>query len=238
MIIEHLLALFLIVIGPIWDYFEVRKLKASTDPRRKVKFYWLVMGLTWSLSAIACVAVGWPEIFKIYADPGEIAWIPSGSGAHSFIVGVLLTFVVGLMVPVILMRRIPRYAAAVEKALAGLNFMLPTTTDERWWWVLICATAGIGEEILYRGFLIQYFQRGPLHAKLLLAVALACVIFGIAHMYQGLKGVLGTTFLGIMFAAIFVMTGNLLVPMIVHFLIDLRILLLLPADKKLSVESA
>jgi uncharacterized protein len=77
-----------------------------------------------------------------------------------------------------------------------------------------------------------------LHAKLLLAVALACVIFGIAHMYQGLKGVLGTTFLGIMFAAIFVVTGNLLVPMIVHFLIDLRILLLLPADKKLSVESA
>jgi hypothetical protein len=43
MIVQHLLALFLIVIAPIWDHFAIRKLKSGTDPRRKVKFYSLVI---------------------------------------------------------------------------------------------------------------------------------------------------------------------------------------------------
>jgi uncharacterized protein len=68
---------------------------------------------------------------------------------------------------------------------------------------------------------------------------LACALFGFAqHIYQGLKGIVGTAILGLLFSAVFVVTGNLLVPMILHFLIDLRILLLLPAENKLHLESA
>jgi uncharacterized protein len=119
-----------------------------------------------------------------------------------------------------------------------LRFILPATGEERWWWVAICATAGIGEEILYRGFLIQYFRRTPLHLKLIPALMLACAVFGFAHIHQGLKGIVGTGILGILFGAVFVITGNLLVSVILHFLVDLRILLLAPAENKLNLESA
>jgi uncharacterized protein len=74
--------------------------------------------------------------------------------------------------------------------------------------------------------------------NLIAAVALACVIFGIAHMYQGLKGVFGTALMGVVFSAIYAVTGNLLAPMILHFLIDLRILLMLPASGEVNLESA
>src|SRR5271170_1478295 len=104
-IIQHFLALCLIVIGPIWDQFEIRKLKTSTDPRRKLKFYWLTIGWTWTLSAIACATVGWPQIFGMHADPRDIGWIPSGNGARLFMVGVLVAFIAGVMVPVLLARR-------------------------------------------------------------------------------------------------------------------------------------
>jgi uncharacterized protein len=67
---------------------------------------------------------------------------------------------------------------------------------------------------------------------------LACAVFGIGHMYQGVKGIVGTALLGLVFSAILVVTGNLLLPMILHFLIDLRILLMLPAKNKPNVESA
>jgi uncharacterized protein len=237
-VVQHVLAFVLIFVGPVWDHFEIRKLKRSTDPRRKIKFYWLVMALTWTLSLVACAAVGWQGIFRIQVDPRQNAWLPSGNFAHSFMTGLFVAFVAGLLVPVILMRKSVRTAASIEKALKPLGFLLPSTLEQRWWWVAICATAGIGEEILYRGFLIQYFRHDPLHLNLIAAVALACVIFGIAHMYQGLKGVFGTAFLGVVFSAVFVVTGNLLAPMILHFLIDIRILLMLPANSKVNLESA
>lgn len=236
-IVQHVLALYLIVIAPIWFHFAIRKLKSGPDPRRKVGFYWLVIAATWTACAVACVAVGWPSIFWIHLEPREISWLPSGTGANSFMMGLLVAFAAGALAPAILMKRSPRYAAGIEKALKPLQFILPVTGPERGWWVAICATAGIGEEILYRGFLIQYFRHEPLHLNPIAAVLLACAIFGIAHLYQGVKGVAGTAFLGLVFSAIFVIAGNLLVAMILHFLIDLRILLLLPAENKMNLES-
>jgi membrane protease YdiL (CAAX protease family) len=238
MIVQHLLALYLIVIAPIWDHFAIRKLRSGTDPRRKIKFYWLVIAATWTATAVACQTVGWQSIFWIHPDSRDISWLPSGTGANSFMVGLLVAFAAGALAPAILMKRSPRYAASIEKAMKPLQFILPATGQERGWWVAICATAGIGEEILYRGFLIQYFRHEPLHLNLIPAVLLACVIFGIAHLYQGVKGIAGTAFLGLVFSAIFVIAGNLLTPMILHFLIDLRILLLLPAESKMNLESA
>lgn len=55
-----------------------------------------------------------------------------------------------------------------------------------------------------RGFLIQYFRHEPLHLNLIPALLLACAIFGIAHLYQGVKGIAGTAFLALVFTAIFV----------------------------------
>jgi membrane protease YdiL (CAAX protease family) len=238
MIVQHLLAFYLIALAPIWDHFEIRKLKTGADPRRKTKFYWLVIAATWTACAVACAAVGWRSIFWIHLEPREISWLPSGTGANSFMVGLLVAFAAGALAPAILMARSPRYAKGIEKALKPMQFILPVTGPERSWWVAICATAGIGEEILYRGFLIQYLRHEPLHLKLIAAILLACAIFGVAHVYQGPKGIAGTAFLGLVFSAIFVVSGSLLIPMILHFRIDLRILLLLPAENKMNLESA
>ncbi len=237
MIVQHLLALYPMVIGPLWDHFEIRRLKIGTDPRRKLKFYLLTIAVTWALSAAACAAVGWQGIFEIHVGLGETSWMPSGDAEAAFMLG-LGTFLIALWIPAILVRKSARYAATIEKAMKPLRFILPATGEERWWWVAICATAGIGEEILYRGFLIQYFRHAPLHLNLIPALMLACAVFGFAHIYQGLKGIVGTGILGLLLSAVFVITGNLLVPVILHFLIDLRILLLLPAENKLNLESA
>ncbi len=119
----------------------------------------------------------------------------------------------------------------MEKAFLRLSFILPRTGEERAWWIFVSLTAGICEEILYRGFLIHYFLAAPFHAGLLLAVIISSVIFGAAHLYQGVAGVISTTILGLIFSSIFLMTGSLLVPMVLHALIDLRILLILrPAE--------
>ena len=125
----------------------------------------------------------------------------------------------------------------MEKAFLRFSFFLPLTATERTWWIFVSLTAGITEEILYRGFLIHYFFSAPFHAELAVAVIVSSVIFGAGHLYQGVAGFISSAILGLLFSAIFLMTGNLLLPMVLHALIDLRVLLILRPQPQLATEA-
>ncbi len=56
-------------------------------------------------------------------------------------------------------------------------------------------------------------------------VVVAAVAFGAAHAYQGAAGVLLTGVLGGVFAALYLQTGSLLLPVLLHAAVDLRFLL-------------
>jgi membrane protease YdiL (CAAX protease family) len=84
------------------------------------------------------------------------------------------------------------------------------------------------EEIIFRGFLLRYLHTAPWHLTLIWAIALSSAIFGLQHLYQGIAGVLQTTVMGVLFCLIFLITGNLAVPILLHTVMDLRVLLLLP----------
>lgn len=236
-IIQHLLALFLIVVAPIWDHFATERLKASKESRVKIAYYRTMVIVSWLTSVIALVAVGWRAILTFHLGAASPSWLPQRGAARTFVVGVLI----GLLLVVALSALQARRSAAVqnkmEKAFLRLSFILPLTVTERTWWIFVSLTAGITEEILYRGFLIQYFFAAPLHIGLAVAVIVSSVIFGAAHLYQGVAGVIFAAILGFIFSVIFLMTGTLLVPMVLHALIDLRILLILRPNPRLATEA-
>ena len=66
-------------------------------------------------------------------------------------------------------------------------------------------------------------------------VVVAAVAFGLAHAYQGAVGILTTGLLGGVMAALYLQTGSLLLPVLLHAAIDLRFLLVpsrvLPAGR-------
>jgi membrane protease YdiL (CAAX protease family) len=68
-------------------------------------------------------------------------------------------------------------------------------------------------------------------------MGVSSLIFGIAHIYQGMRGTIGSSVLGFIFALLFVMTGNLALPMLLHALIDARILLMIPEGMNLAPEA-
>jgi membrane protease YdiL (CAAX protease family) len=104
--------------------------------------------------------------------------------------------------------------------------MLPRTSRERWGFAALAVTAGLTEELIWRGFGL-----GALHIVLPQAhstwlIALAALAFGWAQLYQGYTGMLATGVLGALLAVLYIGTGSLLLPMLVHVLIDLRALLI------------
>jgi len=55
----------------------------------------------------------------------------------------------------------------------------------------------------------------------------AAVIFGLQHLYQGAKGVGSTAVVGVLFGLLFLLSGSLILPMVLHAALDLRLLTVL-----------
>jgi membrane protease YdiL (CAAX protease family) len=115
-----------------------------------------------------------------------------------------------------------RRALAVQ--LRPVAALLPRTPVERRFFALLALTAGICEELLYRGFglaALRWAAPGLTDPGLIVVTAVA---FGFAHLYQGPAGVILTGLVGAFLAWIAIATGSLLPVMLLHALLDLRIL--------------
>ncbi len=108
-------------------------------------------------------------------------------------------------------------AAGLAETMRTLAPFLPKSPRALAWALGVSLAAGVAEEIAYRGFLIPYFAS---MAPSWIAIAASSLLFGAAHLYQGPAGVLATTALGAIFAVMYVSTGCLLLPMVLHALVD------------------
>ena len=219
---QHALALFLFVGVPLWDLLETRALKTSPNPCRKIFSYQRILAVEW-IAALSAWLLLRTEVFHTAPSARHSALHKIDS---SFIWGLILALLVGSLLQAFLVGRNLKVRDKLLKAFRTLDFILPVTREERAWFALVSITAGICEEILYRGFLIRYLSESPWHAGIRYAMAVSSLAFGMAHGYQGLKGIAGTAIIGAVMAVVFIITGSLWLPIALHAAFDLRVLLL------------
>jgi membrane protease YdiL (CAAX protease family) len=232
-VIQHAPFLFLLVAAPAWDYYDTRRVKRNANSTQKIRYYKTLCAWLWAASILAVIAVGWRSLFTIHAAPGDMGWLLQHIWVRYF-VAVALFAVAAIVVwtyLAVLIKRVrhePRkYAAADLMQKVSYAHLIPATRVERRWWVLIGLTAGICEEILFRGFLLHYLHTFPWQLNLRLALGVSALIFGLQHLYQGANGVVTTALLGALFALLFLLSGSLLLPMLLHTALDLRLLVIL-----------
>ena len=97
--------------------------------------------------------------------------------------------------------------------------LLPRTRREKVQFVGVSLTAGICEELIFRGFLITQLHRAT--GTLLLAVILSAGAFGVLHAYQRPAGAARAAALGVLLALPFLYTASLLPSMLAHAGIDI-----------------
>src|SRR5262249_47553030 len=129
----------------------------------------------------------------------------------------LLLTAIFLMVCIGIM--IPQWKRNVIKRERKAYLFMPRGAGEKGLWVLISATAGFGEEIVYRGVMWELLWR--LTGSLWQAAVIAALAFAIGHFYQGWKTVAVIFFFALGAHALVFSTGSLIPVMIVHFVYDL-----------------
>jgi membrane protease YdiL (CAAX protease family) len=85
-------------------------------------------------------------------------------------------------------------------------------------WVALSLSAGVGEELVWRGVLPSLLA--VLTGSVAIAIALSVVSFALAHAIQGLRSVLAIATIAAAFHALVFVSGSLYVGMVVHFVYD------------------
>jgi membrane protease YdiL (CAAX protease family) len=91
--------------------------------------------------------------------------------------------------------------------------------------VLVC-TVAICEELVYRGFVQYVFKTWS--GSLTVGIVGSSLLFSVAHLYQGKRGLVSTFGVGVLFAGVRAWTGSLVPTVVAHFVADLTIGLLAP----------
>jgi membrane protease YdiL (CAAX protease family) len=225
--LQLLLVAFLVVVFPIWDRRETLRLKTSSDPLVRVRSYQKTIGWQLIATALLFAAVPYRRLFTAPVTPRDLG-IDLGA---EHVIPIVIGLLIGFALPVLLARFSRRGDEPVQPPqLTSISFFLPRGSRERAWFAAMCVVVGVCEEIVFRGFLIRFFAEPPVGVGLAAGVAVAAVIFGIDHGYQGVKGIVTTGVLALVFTAFFFGAGSLWLPIVVHTLLDLRVLAMVPNE--------
>jgi membrane protease YdiL (CAAX protease family) len=105
-------------------------------------------------------------------------------------------------------------AGRFESMRQQLGFLIPDTTLELVMWFCLSTTAGICEEIIFRGYLQRQFA--AFTSSMVAGVLLSAVVFGAAHGYEGGPRMLLIGIYGLMFGLLAWWRKSLRPGMIAH----------------------
>ncbi len=219
-LIDHLFVLIFAVIYPLYGWYAYRvlmnKLAAGEEIDRR-KDYQETIACHWLL-AIGGV-VFWVSQSRSWADLGFGPWVVDWQLLLAVVIAVGIVGHFAYLAKTAVNQsdeRMQQLESEIESN--QLEALLPLNQQQLNWFYGLSITAGIVEEILWRGFLLWYLSHWLSEWG---AAAAAIAVFGFGHIYQGWNGVLRTGLAGAAFMGLYLLSGSLWIPMLVHALADM-----------------
>lgn len=211
-----LILLVLAVLVPWRGAARVRQLLAlpmlsATD---RLAVYASTMAMQWGVAAL----VGWRCFARGVGlqDLGLALPDAQTSAAAAVILPLVLAWT--QLVSLRALARQPRERQGFLGEMA--RKLLPQDNLERLAFSGLAVTVALCEEFIYRGFAWAAIREASGGSELA-ALAGSSVLFGMAHAYQGRRGIVVTAVAGLIFGGVRMWTGSLLAPMAGHLVADL-----------------
>ena len=193
-----------------------------TDPTARIAFYKQSIAAAWILSAVVLL-IG----LLAHAAGHDVVLPPASASSRSGAWGLTLEMLIIIPLSALLFRsRKAGIQRLIARQIGHLRAILPVSVAERRVFVGVALTAGICEEIVFRWFGITYIRWVAPGSSNFTVIVLIGAVFGLAHYYQGRNGVLITGAAGALFTWLTLASGSLIPAIVIHALIDLRIVAL------------
>jgi len=215
--LDHILFVAICLASPLidwlWLYPRLRRATAAGVAGARERGYFVTMLTAWGLTA--CVIALW----LAFGRPFDYLRLGIGNLLRTAIgLALAAVYVVFAWVQRRAVLRQPDAAELVRRQLGRADALMPHTRREYGLFRMVAITAGICEELLYRGFVIWYLA---IWTSLIPAAIISSILFGFAHIYIGIPHVIRTVIVGGVMAALVLATGSLWPAIILHAAIDL-----------------
>lgn len=212
---DHLLVVVVSLALPIQTWLGypgfVERVRTEGEPARIVGYRDTIA--IWLTLSAALVTL-WLVFGRSWADLG-IRWTNPVRLAVAAVSGLVLLWITNRLITSLASRG----PDAIADEIGDAHVLVPRTWRELRWYRVMSINAGITEELVYRGFLLWYLQQ---YVGLVWAAALAVLIFTVAHAYQGLANVPALAVASVCFVGLYLGSGSLWVPILMHAVLDIR----------------
>ena len=206
----------LAAVVPALGYIRFRQSLARGDQdvtlRMKLASYARIVGSQWFLVGAMLLILRWHGLSAW--DAGERL----GDAPLTFEATFAVLIVLAVVSPIALWRVRRAQPAKLAAAMGRLRRLTPSSGLEMAVFVVVCLTAGVCEELLYRGWLLNILRAAT--GSTWAAVVVSSIVFGIGHAYQGVKGMLRTVFVALQLAILYVWVGSLIPGQVLHAGVD------------------
>ena len=199
---------------------RVRALLALPDTTKldRLSLYASTIALQWLFAALILWRVSRRAICRVQMGFGWAAAPTTITISIVFSIAVFAFQLIGL-----------RRLNSAPEGLAGETIQValkvfPQDGMERACFTALVCTVAICEEFIYRGFVQYVFQSWS--GSLAVGIAGSALLFSLAHLYQGKRGLISTFGAGALFSGVRAWSGTLAPTIAAHFVADLTIGLL------------
>jgi len=236
-IVEYLLWCYLIA-WPIYIYLTHQQEKQSViaKPDKLIAVYRITMLHLWLPTTMLLFL-----LFNNEISSHDIGLKWHWGLANQIGVAGLILLIVYSVVSIKQFKDQPEKHKEMRKQLGFIQWFMPTTIKESRYFIIgLSVSAGVCEELLYRGYLIHIFTDYlPTYG----AVIISSIAFGLGHIYQGAMHVVRAALLGVVMALIYLATDSIIIPIILHTLMDMNggamaYIVFRKKDHKMVVENA
>lgn len=208
----HTTLMVLMIVG--LSVNSARQMRAASHPIHLIPNYLLTIVYEWGLAGLTLWGIRMRGVSRDQLlgrwTPGMRAWIADLGAALGFwiIALVLLSLLAGILGRELGSHFVPGDIADVTERLA------PVSIEEMVLFLILSLSAGICEEFVFRGYLQQQFGRLGQHVWI--GVVASALVFGCAHGYEGIPGVLLIAAYGAMFSVLTLLRRGLRAGMLAH----------------------
>jgi uncharacterized protein len=216
--LDHVLFVLIALVSPIldkaWLYPWLTRATEAGVPGARPRAY--LVGILGQWIPVGAVLALWVSRGRPLTVLGLGLGSPLGLGIGLALAGAVIVLL-ALQHRALLAR--PERLAAVLPQVSSARPLLPHTPGELRGFKLLSITAGICEELMYRGYIWWYLAvwTGPWAGA-----ALSSILFGAGHLYMDRKAAVRAGAVGAVMAGIVLGCGSLWPAMIIHAAIDIN----------------